>query len=405
MLNLLIADDEPRIRNGLKNLIQKMDLGINICALAEDGEASLALAKKFNPELLIVDINMPFLNGLEFIEALNKMPGQRCVIIISGYNEFNYAQRAISLNVFSYLTKPVDEDQLRCVLENAVISLENTKKDKTFSNWAKQQLSTSFLTFQEHFFNQWISGKVTKDEIEHQRKLFCLKLPHCNPFLLLACPTPLLHNVKLIFEDEAKRMRNELHDVVSLQLGIVQDTTIYKDLNGNVLVLYALEKDKSIFNTCAKVKNIAMERLDFDIIVVAKPLEKDCSNLPEVYPRLLNALKEQGKLTPIVNAAQQFINENYQKNSLNLTEVADSLGVNPTYLSRLMKQELGITFIEYLTDIRIKQAIKFMYDSSTNIVDIASNVGYSSQHYFSVAFKKLLGISPNEYRNNKILIR
>jgi two-component system response regulator YesN len=78
--------------------------------------------------------------------------------------------------------------------------------------------------------------------------------------------------------------------------------------------------------------------------------------------------------------------------------VADHMQVSPTYLSKLLKHETGASFVDYLTQVRIKKAIQLMNDPAEKIYEIAEKVGYSNQHYFSTAFKKVLGFSPMEYR-------
>ena len=84
---------------------------------------------------------------------------------------------------------------------------------------------------------------------------------------------------------------------------------------------------------------------------------------------------------------------------INLLEVADKVESNASYLSKLLKKELGYSFIDYLTHIRIKKSIELMQDPTLRIIDISEKVGYSTQHYFSLAFKKIMGVSPNNYKN------
>lgn len=106
MYKALIADDEEIIRSGLSRLLAR-DPDFEVAALAEDGEQALELAAERLPDLLLVDINMPFLNGLEFIERLEGVLRGAVIIVITGYDDFSYAQQALRLGVFDYLLKPV----------------------------------------------------------------------------------------------------------------------------------------------------------------------------------------------------------------------------------------------------------------------------------------------------------
>ena len=96
--------------------------------------------------------------------------------------------------------------------------------------------------------------------------------------------------------------------------------------------------------------------------------------------------------------AKNYIDTYFYQQDLSLKEVAEKVGVSPDYLSRLLKRELGISFVDYVTKIRVEKAIKFMNDPSIKFYEIAEQVGYSTQHYFSTAFKKVMGISPLIYR-------
>ena len=100
----------------------------------------------------------------------------------------------------------------------------------------------------------------------------------------------------------------------------------------------------------------------------------------------------------IVIEVQKYINRNYNKENLSISEVANSIGVSQTYLTRVFKRELRMNFIDYLTNVRIKNAIILMRDPSLKLYEIAEMIGYSTEHYFSNVFKKQVGISPEDYK-------
>ncbi|MBP2646080.1 MAG: two component transcriptional regulator, AraC family, partial [Firmicutes bacterium] len=98
---------------------------------------------------------------------------------------------------------------------------------------------------------------------------------------------------------------------------------------------------------------------------------------------------------------QKYIEKYYYKEELSLSNLAEEIHMSPTYLSRLLKQEIGVSFIEYLTQVRVRKAIQLMSSSTVKMYEIAEQVGYSNQHYFSTAFKKVVGFSPAEYRKRE----
>jgi len=99
--------------------------------------------------------------------------------------------------------------------------------------------------------------------------------------------------------------------------------------------------------------------------------------------------------------AIKYIGENYYLNDLNINDISDKLEVTSSYLSKLLKKETGVSFIDYLTNIRVKKAMYIMEDPTVKIYDVAELVGYSNQHYFCRAFKRVVGFSPTEYKRGK----
>jgi two-component system response regulator YesN len=124
MHKVLLVDDELFVRKGLINLIDWSSLQLDICGEAENGEQALNLIRQLTPNIVIVDIRMPVLDGLELIKRVNMEEGhQPFFIILSGYADFSYAQQALSYNVSNYILKPVDEIELTATLKKIAISL------------------------------------------------------------------------------------------------------------------------------------------------------------------------------------------------------------------------------------------------------------------------------------------
>lgn len=120
MLRVVIADDEETIRNGLKRLIESYELDLSVIATAQDGEEAMEVIRKYHPEIILMDINMPFMNGLEIIEKIRETDEDAKIIIISGYSQFEYAQKALELGVFSYMLKPISYRDFKDTLLKAM---------------------------------------------------------------------------------------------------------------------------------------------------------------------------------------------------------------------------------------------------------------------------------------------
>ena len=120
MFTVILADDEPMILRGLERLIDWKTLEIEIIGTATDGNEALNLVKKLKPDILISDINMPELSGIELLKVLKDEERPPKVIFISGYQEFEYARDALKYGAIDYLVKPVNEKQLTLVLESII---------------------------------------------------------------------------------------------------------------------------------------------------------------------------------------------------------------------------------------------------------------------------------------------
>ena len=132
--------------------------------------------------------------------------------------------------------------------------------------------------------------------------------------------------------------------------------------------------------------------------MLEKPLTGDITGFPGLYKELVDEINQKVSCTPIVLLSQKYIETHYYKEELSLQDLAQSIQISPTYLSRLLKSEIGVSFIEYLTYVRVQKAMQLMSDPTVKIYEVAERVGYSNQHYFSTAFKKVVGLSPVEYR-------
>ncbi len=139
---ILIADDELIIRKGMIKLISSFNLDLDIIPQAKNGIEMLEVAKVFKPNIIIADINMPLLNGLDAIKQIYEQDKNIAVIIVSGYDKFEYAQQAIDLGVISYILKPFSNEAFKDVLIKAIDHCKNQYLTKAVLNSAKCNIFT-----------------------------------------------------------------------------------------------------------------------------------------------------------------------------------------------------------------------------------------------------------------------
>lgn len=145
MYKILVADDEQIIREGIKCLCDYESLGYIIAGEASNGTMAYEQILKLNPDVVLIDISMPGMSGLEVIEKLNEKGFKGKLIIISSYSDFNYAQQAIRFGVQHYLTKPIDEDELADILHNLKINLDNEQLAKDTSAHYKNRAHDTII--------------------------------------------------------------------------------------------------------------------------------------------------------------------------------------------------------------------------------------------------------------------
>lgn len=130
MYKLMIADDEPLIRRGIRQLIDLSSLQIGEIYEAKTGEEALELFEKFQPEIVLMDINMPKLDGLTAAKKIKSLVPETKIVIITGYNYFDYAQTAIKIGVEDYILKPISKKDVSELIVKLVSSLQEERKDR-----------------------------------------------------------------------------------------------------------------------------------------------------------------------------------------------------------------------------------------------------------------------------------
>lgn len=518
MLKAVLIDDEYIVVEGLKAVINWGEFGIEVVGSASDGVRGLELIEKEKPDIIFTDINMPSMNGLTLIEKAKNIIPNSVFIIFSGYNEFEYARRAITLGVIDYLDKPVTTEKIEESLEKATIILKQREKEtklvETFIESQKAML--------EGFIRRLINGENIKDE-----KLFDILISHNinllsvndftvaiarqeddvediedlrdkinNAFSYNNSNTSIRHYIInegkdfiFIFFDtsntdsksslinyisEVKKRLGE--DDIDFYIGIGESYKQILDIKKSYseaqkALKYAFFKDTTsivhindveysnhishlvgdgyesiIFNmrssnkseVIAQVKSF-LKNLEYYNL----PPEMFCHECLELIYLALKVSTETGKnyiaekgegfiphieilkantifgistwmfsffddlMDWIANIqknsnrksiikVREYLDENYFKD-ITLDEMAEMVNINPTYLSMLFKEQVGTTYIKYLTSVRIEKAKKLLNEGH-KVKDVSEMVGYHNSRHFSELFKKTIGLTPDQFK-------
>lgn len=161
-MRIILVEDEPKTREGIINIIQK-HTGHKIISVAENGEEGIRALEKEQPDLIISDIRMPGMNGLEMLQKMREKGFDTGVIFISGYSEFEYAQQALKLHAMDYVLKPVDVENFLQVLQN----VENKLKEKKTEQISPEQMLWDYVNGRQEnreFFRERLENKLGINE-------------------------------------------------------------------------------------------------------------------------------------------------------------------------------------------------------------------------------------------------
>lgn len=531
MLNILIADDENKVCQLIKSLVDWEALDMRVIATAENGIEALEKIRELTPDIAITDIRMPGYDGLELVRLAKETNPRTEFIIISGYRHFEYAQSAIRYGVNSYLLKPIKKDELTDTLtrlgeklrertrqlsyEEKVLrtlksdeeTLRQTflsdlvyRRDKTLKTASLDRINEDFhyglrpgnfcfgiLKLDGHVFDDMENLRFMADKV---RGVMDRLLPECTfdyELLVAGSFFYFLLNFEESMRSQVRRQMKALFDEIRIQGGILKDFAATLSLgtvcggldgldsslkNARLLIEERLVAgtgkllegelpqkgsfaDSTLFAEFNSRMSQALESLDVLSVrealqqlksqMLASPgitghellqmtkevcnlylffmknyrirIEDDflenynlgadnCASAQELFDYLIRKitasydmaarLKRQDENRP-VRVAKQYISEHYAT-ALTLEEVSAVAGLSPAYLATVFKKDTGMTFLEYVSKVRMDMAKQLLKETSCTVADICEKVGYSDVRYFTKTFTKYSGLKPNEYR-------
>lgn len=526
MIKVLIVDDERLVRIGIRSSIQWEDYGFTVVGEACNGEEALMKIQTLHPDLILTDIRMPKMDGIELLQELERRGLAIETIILSCYNEFEIVRSAMKYGANDYLLKlsMSDEELLEVLKRSQQRILHNREQSGNSSAFGEDDLREKFTKlvlnpdtpFSEpanliqrlhisldtenmalmilsvdrlfdknhisyytlnrqttallnnllhddlinqkwgdafildqlrgHFLlclNSGIDLNATAVEIQQKiREYFNLTLSICimdynfykkHFFSYVQQALSILQDEKFLFGrgyifNLDSYSTPELSQVSPISvpeaLGEVRGVADLNKLTGAVQRLNELMSAQKINkSTCLslfteifyKIADItytyggSIEGLNQNCgISLLKSLQQleflgDSENWFKIYIQLISdyliICKNNWKRGEIFQAID-YINNNYHL-PISSQKVAKIVGISDAYFSTLFKKEIGCSFTEYLTDLRMKKAIQLLEDQTIYIYEVGGYVGYSDSNYFGKVFKKYTGLSPEAYRKSR----
>ena len=535
-IKVFLVEDEMVIRRGIKNSIDWEKEGYIFCGEASDGELAYPMIIKEKPDILITDIRMPFMDGLELCKLVKKELPNIKILILSGYDEFDYAKEAIRLGVTEYLLKPISSGKLLEALNGVSESIRREKEDKDLVRKYMEEMRENTEHEKQKFFEQMIAGNLSMaDALETGKKyemnlsagmynllLFRFTLGKENrksgellgeaeyaieklterleyvfefqrgvegwAFLLMADnEEQMSERVKELSKDLEEIMKNystiayfggigqpvarlreleesfreaeralaarftmELNRIISVEdIRMAQNVDTLDDIE--ITSFGEIEKTRTMLekflNNGAEdeidefvdvyinelpeenLKSVLMRQyiiMDTYIVMMSfcekiegiegemqaqseelKNSMKTIQTLEEIKNYIRMLLKKiigvrdtisGRRYSDIIEIAKDQIRKTYMSDEISLNTIAAEVGMSPSYFSSIFSKEMGKTFVEYLTEIRMDRAKELLMCSSMKTSEIGYEVGYKDPHYFSYIFKKTQNCTPKEFR-------
>jgi two-component system, response regulator YesN len=528
---LLLVDDEEEIREGIIRKLDWESLGYIVVGDAENGLEALEKAEHLHPDVVMTDIKMPFMNGLELGEKLQAMMPSTKLIVFSGFDDFEYAQKAIKLNVSEYVLKPINSAELTETLKKMKHELDREFNEKRDVETLRKNYLDSLPVMREQFLVGLIEGRISEARLQAQAKQFNISLNRSAWAVALvradAAPKDdaALHGEEELIPISLKCTVDEImvnygafigflysdcvaiiaeldpqKEIVPLMTGLnevcksaerilgvkvmagvgtpctnlIEIRRSYREAQNALDYNAAMGEGKAIY--IADVEPDTSVKLEYDdrdereiINVIKTGSEEEISNrinalfarfekillpfsqyqifLMEIvtslikvmqvydlgtegifgenfnYVNTIAALHSPGEMKQwciesctkisvlikrervdstklLARNAKQYIAENYSGTDLSVESLCSYLHVSPAYFSTVFKRETGMSFVAYLTEVRLQEAVNLLNTTDDKTYVIADKVGYPEPNYFSYVFKKKFGVSPSKYRSN-----
>ena len=542
MLKIFLAEDEVVVRETIKRMIPWEELGFELVGEAADGEMALPLLIRQQPDLLITDIKMPFMDGLTLARLAKKeIPGLK-VVILSGHDDFNYAKQAIGIGVEDYLLKPITKNALIERLSEIRSRYEHEKTQKEYyekfqremqayeknssrdffealvggsmdmmevykraeklgldivaeaynvliftmncdedfsgqrdeySSWEAESLEllenffaghSSAMLFRSNIFSYGVLLKGQREAIEENtracvdeiRKILSRQDGRREWFLAVgqsverlsqiqksyhtasrAFSQRYLYDENILYYDEMETMEHpggqaETEDNAYLQkvdVNALNPAILQKFLSNGLQeetenfvkdYFYAIGQEpmESLvfrnyvilnvrFSVISFIKGLGcdtneMESADTEEVLAesGKNMESAIAYAKKMISQAIEIRDQNSgnKNRSILKTAVDFIDSHYMDEEISLNTVANVANVSSNHFSALFSQNMGQTFIEYLTTLRMNKAKELLRCTGMRSSEIAGEIGYKDAHYFSYLFKKTQGMTPSDYR-------
>jgi len=424
MHNLLIVDDDEIMRTGIAVNIDWKENGIQVVGTAHNGQECMKMIPTCLPEIILTDIKMPFMDGIQLTEAVYRLYPQIKVVLLTAYDDFKYAQMALNYKVCQYVMKYEDNSTILAAVLRAAKEYDEQMNNKEIVQSSRELLmnrlfcdmvadcqdDAQIAEFTDRLGIQFYSKQfcalcisVNQNGAESSDILFWQKRQLCNKAGILFQQYLDCDSVKVYYfigDAHLNLLVNFLDGSAQEQkifFAKVEDTVLTVEKEMNITLCMGIGALYEGYRNISKSYSQAVQALEFRKIVHAN---SDKVEKVIYFEKIKdNNVSHMTVLKQIIS----FISAHYHEEDLSMNRIAEEVHLTSSYISTLFKKYQGVNIIDYLTDIRIKKAMELLSGTDLKTYEISEKIGYSNPQYFSVLFKRIVGSSPIEYRKNHLV--
>ncbi|SHO51506.1 response regulator transcription factor [Anaerocolumna xylanovorans] len=360
LVKAVIIDDETWTRKVIRQLGYWEEFGIRIVGEASDGEYGLELIHHMKPEIILVDVNMPLLNGLDLITALRGEGNDACVIFVSGYDNYEFVRSAMKLGALDYLLKPVKQEELNQLLRKCVHTLRE-KKDVRGENLIGSFLDTAWAGSYYKLRDSLADAMITSD---------------------MQVMRSILNDIyELIAKNESEPVpKGSMICIYYSMLGILQQFIMERQYDAKEI----FEGKSTVFVFSKECSFEEMYSFLTDLYYTA-------------YTRIQELIHTRNRID--IKQIIEYVKEHYTE-GITLEQAAATFFISKEYLSKIFKTVAGKGFSEYVTSLRMERAKELIVSYKIPIKEVGEMLGYVDQAHFYKTFKKFYGRTPGELKED-----
>lgn len=407
MKSILVADDERTIREGIADLIADMGLSLSEVLTAENGKEALEIICREKPDIVITDIVMPEMNGLELIKHFQNYEHKPEFIILSGHDEFQFAQEAMKNHVVHYLLKPCNVEELENTVRNIIEQLNRQEVERKRQDALEKHVKLLLPKAERQIMREYINEvQIDSDDI----KLLASHFPEKNQAYFLVYFLDVHPDYSVL--SEFRKLIDQIFSNCQGFLSMAMDQ--------GILLFIRAEHEPLVVDNVNSIMESAPGNVEKGVRVVISR-----HGLFVEFPYLYQQMKKMIRYNLLVRKENniytystaddfevstgnrlvmqviQYVNDHIEDSELSLNSIASQVFyLSPDYLGKLFKKECQMKFTDFLVSTRIEKAKQYIIRSDDlKISEVATKVGFGNNAaYFSQVFRKQTGLLPSEYK-------